>query len=144
MDDPIALADVGSTIGTALADLEPVLDSARNAAEPFIPVPGGAAQFPGYKQWLNTIVASIRDGTDPSGDSDFIQASSAARTELSPYFPPAKDVDLQRAQLDPKYLFFFSNPLLGIFCDQAEDVRDAAADCLSNDYAIPYTPNLLP
>jgi hypothetical protein len=129
---------------TVFANLQPVLASARNAASPYVPLPGATAQFPGYKQWLDTSGASIRSGTDPSEDPGFIQASSDARTELSPYFPPTRDVDLQQAQLDPRYLFFFSDQLFGLFCDQTEDIRNAAADYLSQNYAIPYTPELLP
>jgi hypothetical protein len=61
MGDPITVADVDPEIDKALADLEPILSSARNAAEPYVPVPGGAAQSrvwavarsncPIYQEW---------------------------------------------------------------------------------------------
>jgi len=144
MGDVIAMSDVDSTIDSVFQDFQPVLSSARNAGSPFLPLPGAAAQFPAYQQWLDTIVASIRTGSDPSNDAAFIQSSSGARTEISPYFPPTRDVELQQAQLDPKYLFFYSNQLIGLFCGQTADIRGAAADYLSQNYAIPYTPDLLP
>lgn len=101
MGDPITVADVDPEIDKALADLEPILSSARNAAEPYVPVPGGAAQFPGYGQWLDLIVPSIKSGTDPSDDSGFIQASSAARTELAPSFLPQRILIYNRRNSTP-------------------------------------------
>lgn len=142
MGDVIALPDVDSTIDSVFANFQPILSSARNAGAPYLP--GPTAQFPAYQEWLDTIASSIQSGNDSSNDPDFIQNSSGALEEISPYFPPTKDVDLQQAQLDPKYLFFYSNQLFGLFCDQTADVRNAAASYLSQNYSIPYTPNLLP
>ena len=92
--------------------------------------------FTNYTAWLADLTASIRSNTDVSKDPDFQKLASAAHGELSPYFTPTRDTDLEQAELDPQYLAFYSDQLLEIFIDQSAPIRAAAADYLTKKYSM--------
>ena len=142
MPEALSLSQVEPKIDGIFQNFMPVLQGARAATSPPPgPIKQPGAQFPGYGQWLSTVATSIGNNSDPSTVPQFIASAGDARNEISLYFPATRDADLQQARLDPKYLFFYSDQLLGIFLGQLDPIRDAAGDYLNRNYSIPFTPN---
>jgi hypothetical protein len=138
MADELDPAKVTTTIDATLQDFSnQVFLTARAAGQAIINTPGDDdPSFTNYAAWLADLTASIRSNTDISQDPGFQKLASAAHSELSPYFTPTRDTDLEQAELDPQYLALYSDQLLEIFIDQSALIRAAAADYLTKKYSI--------